>query len=189
MKSLSKLSKSLFVLGAVAFGAVSMNLTSTPLYADGHSKAAMKDVVGVAMGSKDHTTLVTAVKAADLVGTLQGKGPFTVFAPTNGGFDKLPDGTVADLLKAENKSTLSSILTYHVVAGKFPAADVMKLVNSGQGKATVKTVQGGTLTVMPDGDKGLMIMDEKGGKAKITATDLMGSNGVIHVIDTVLMPK
>lgn len=146
------------------------------------------DIVVVASGSKDHTTLVAAVKAADLVATLQGKGPFTVFAPTNAAFDKLPTGTVESLLKPENKAKLAAILTYHVVAGKLEAKDVVAAIKKGNGKAVLTTVQGGKLTASLDGAK-VVITDEKGGKSTVTATDLNASNGVIHVVDSVLLPK
>ncbi|MXN91839.1 fasciclin domain-containing protein [Flavobacterium sp. Sd200] len=147
-----------------------------------------KNIIENAMNSKDHTTLVAAVKAAGLVETLQGKGPFTVFAPTNEAFDKLPKGTVETLVKPENKKKLTTILTYHVVAGKWSAADVMAAIKKGGGKAEVTTVQGGKLWFKMDG-KDVWVIDEKGGKAKITITDVNQSNGVIHVVDTVLMPK
>jgi uncharacterized surface protein with fasciclin (FAS1) repeats len=156
--------------------------------ASSFAMAQSKDVVDVAMASKDHTTLVAAVKAADLVTTLKGKGPFTVFAPTNAAFDKLPAGTVDNLLKTENKATLAKILTYHVVAGNMMASDVMTAVKNGNGKAVVKTVQGGDLTVTVENGK-VVLTDAKGGKSTVTATDLKGSNGVIHVIDSVLMPN
>jgi len=146
------------------------------------------DVVDVAISSKDHTTLVAAVKAADLVNTLKGAGPFTVFAPANSAFDKLPKGTVETLLKPENKAALANILTYHVVAGNLKAADVLAAIKAGKGKAVVKTVQGENLTATLENGK-VILTDEKGGKATVTATDLAASNGVIHVIDTVLMPK
>ena len=145
-----------------------------------------KNIVENAVNSKDHTTLVAAVKAAGLVETLKGKGPFTVFAPTNAAFDKLPKGTVETLVKPENKEMLQGILTYHVVAGKWSAAEVMAAIKKGKGKAEVVTVQGGKLTFMMDG-KDVWVMDEKGGKAKITIADVNQSNGVIYVIDTVLM--
>ncbi len=158
------------------------------LFVSGVAIAQDKDVVDIAAGSKDHTTLVAAVKAAGLVETLKGKGPFTVFAPTNAAFDKLPAGTVETLLKPENKQTLTKILTYHVISGNLKAADVLAAVKKGNGKAVVKTVQGEDLTVTLE--KGNVILtDAKGGKATVTATDLAGSNGVIHVIDTVVMPK
>lgn len=147
-----------------------------------------KNIVENAMNSKDHTTLVAAVKAAGLVETLQGKGPFTVFAPTNAAFDKLPKGTVETLLKPENKKKLQDVLKYHVVAGKWSAADVAKAIKAGKGKTEVKTVEGGKLWLMMDG-KDVWVMDEKGGKAKVTIADVNQSNGVIHVIDTVLMHK
>ena len=146
------------------------------------------DVVDVAISSKDHTTLVAAVKAADLVNTLKGAGPFTVFAPANSAFDKLPKGTVETLLKPENKAALANILTYHVVAGNLKAADVLAAIKAGKGKAVVKTVQGENLTATLENGK-VILTDEKGGKSTVTATDLAASNGVIHVIDTVLMPK
>ena len=147
-----------------------------------------KDIVSNAVNSKDHTTLVAAVKAAGLVETLQSAGPFTVFAPTNAAFNLLPDGTVATLLKPENKAALTGVLTYHVLAGKFSSMDIAKLIKKGHGKATVKTVAGGKLIVSMEGKK-LAIQDEKGGKAYVTIKDVNQSNGVIHVIDHVLLPK
>ncbi|RED27238.1 putative surface protein with fasciclin (FAS1) repeats [Flavobacterium cutihirudinis] len=147
-----------------------------------------KNIIENAVNSKDHTTLVAAVKAADLVETLKGKGPFTVFAPTNAAFDKLPAGTVETLLKPENKKMLQTILTYHVVAGKWNASDIAKAIKAGKGKATLKTVSGGTLTAWMDG-KELYITDENGNKSKVTIADVNQSNGVIHVVDAVLLPK
>ncbi|WP_291145721.1 fasciclin domain-containing protein [Flavobacterium sp. UBA7680] len=147
-----------------------------------------KNIIENAVNSKDHTTLVAAVKAADLVETLQGKGPFTVFAPTNAAFDKLPAGTVETLLKPENKKMLQTILTYHVAAGKWNASDIAKAIKAGKGKATIKTVSGGTLTAWMKG-KDLYISDENGGEAKVTIADVNQSNGVIHVVDAVLLPK
>ncbi len=147
-----------------------------------------KDIIDNAVNSKDHTTLVAAVKAAGLVDTLKGKGPFTVFAPTNEAFDALPAGTVDTLLKPENKSMLAKILTYHVVAGKMDSKDIMKAIKKGKGKATFKTVEGGTLTASMSGND-LILTDEKGGTSKVTIADVMQSNGVIHVVDTVLMPN
>lgn len=152
------------------------------------SATAQKTVVDVAVGSKDHSTLVAAVKAADLVATLQSAGPFTVFAPTNNAFAKLPKGTVENLLKPENKATLAKILTYHVVAGNLDAASVLKAIKDGMGKVTLKTVSGGALTASLKEGK-VILTDEKGGIATVTATDLKAGNGVVHVIDTVLMPK
>ena len=147
-----------------------------------------KNIIENAVNSKDHTTLVTAVKAAGLVETLSSAGPFTVFAPTNKAFDKLPAGTVETLVKPESKATLTSILTYHVVAGKMSATDIVAAIKAGNGKAMMKTVQGGTLTATMKG-KNVIITDEKGGMSKVTIADVNQSNGVIHVIDTVLMPK
>jgi uncharacterized surface protein with fasciclin (FAS1) repeats len=153
----------------------------------GFASAQTKDVVDVAMGSKDNTTLVAAVKAADLVTTLKGKGPFTVFAPSNSAFDKLPKGTVENLLKPESKKALVNLLTYHVVAGSLKATDVLAAIKAGNGKAVVKTIQGENLTASLENGK-VILTDAKGGKATVTATDLAGSNGVVHVIDTVVMP-
>ena len=147
-----------------------------------------KNIIENAVNSKDHSTLVAAVKAAGLVETLQGSGPFTVFAPTNTAFDMLPNGTVATLLKQENKATLTAVLTYHVVAGKFDAKSVLDLIKKGNGKAMISTVQGGMLTATTDG-KSVMLTDGKGGMATVTIADVFQSNGVIHVIDRVLLPK
>ena len=147
-----------------------------------------KDIIDNAVNSKDHTTLVAAVKAAGLVETLKGPGPFTVFAPTNAAFAALPAGTVDTLLKPENKAMLSGILTYHVVAGKVNAAGLTKMIADGKGTASLKTVAGGTLTAKTAGGK-VMITDEKGGSATVTIADVYQSNGVIHVVDKVLLPK
>ncbi|MDB5208608.1 MAG: fasciclin protein [Flavisolibacter sp.] len=146
-----------------------------------------KNIVENAVNSKDHTTLVAAVTAAGLVETLKSTGPFTVFAPTNAAFEKLPAGTVDNLVKPENKTTLTSILTYHVVAGKMNAKDIAKAIKKGNGKAELTTVQGGKLWAMMQGNN-IVIKDEKGGMAKVTIPDVNQSNGVIHVIDTVVMP-
>ncbi|MCA6449559.1 MAG: fasciclin domain-containing protein [Chitinophagaceae bacterium] len=152
------------------------------------SVSAQKTVVDIAVGSKDHSTLVAAVKAADLVSTLQSAGSFTVFAPTNEAFAKLPAGTVDNLLKAENKASLAKVLTYHVVAGKLDAAAVVKAITDGKGKAVVKTVSGGSLTAsLKDGN--VILTDENGATATVVATDLKADNGVIHVIDSVVLPK
>jgi len=147
-----------------------------------------KDIVDNASNSKDHTTLVAAVKAAGLVETLKGAGPFTVFAPTNAAFDKVPKATLDTLMKPESKKALTGILTYHVVAGKQDAAAISAAIKAGNGKATFKTVAGGTLTASMEGSD-VIVTDEKGGKAKVTTADVMQSNGVIHVVDSVLMPK
>ncbi len=146
------------------------------------------DIVDVAAGSKNHTTLVAAVKAAGLVETLKGAGPFTVFAPTNEAFAKLPAGTVETLLKPENKAKLTGILTYHVVAGNLNAAAVLAAIKKGNGSVTLTTVAGGKLTAAVESGK-VVLTDENGGKATVTATDLKASNGVIHVINAVLLPK
>ena len=152
-----------------------------PMYAE-------KDIVDNAVNSKDHTTLVAAVKAAGLVDTLKGAGPFTVFAPTNAAFDKLPKGTVDTLLKPNMKGDLTKVLTYHVVSGKLDAAALKQQIAAGNGTATLKTVQGGTLTAKDDGNGGIVLTDSKGGMSHVTIADVMQKNGVIHVIDTVLMP-
>jgi uncharacterized surface protein with fasciclin (FAS1) repeats len=147
-----------------------------------------KSIVEIAVGSKDHTTLVAALKAADLVTTLSGKGPFTVFAPTNAAFDKIPADALANLLKPENKATLAGILTYHVVAGNIDAATLTGLIKKSKGVAVVKTVNGQELKASIENGK-VVLTDSKGGKATVIAADLKGSNGVIHVTDAVSMPK
>lgn len=147
-----------------------------------------KTIVENAMNSPIHTTLVAAVKAAGLVDTLNGPGPFTVFAPTNEAFDKLPAGTVDTLVKPENKATLTKVLTYHVVPGRISSKQLMQMIKKGHGKATLKTVQGENLTATMSGGH-IMLTDAKGGAATITTADVFQSNGVIHVIDTVLMPN
>ncbi len=149
---------------------------------------AQKTIVDVAVGSKDHTTLVAAVKAADLVATLQSAGPFTVFAPTNAAFAKLPAGTVEYLLKAENKATLAKILTYHVIAGSFNATAVVKAIKDGGGSVTLKTVSGGNLVASIKDGK-VILTDEKGTTSTVIATDLAANNGLIHVVDAVVLPK
>ena len=146
------------------------------------------NIVEVASGNENFTTLVAAVKAADLVDTLSGNGPFTVFAPTNAAFDKLPAGTVETLLEAENKAKLSGILTYHVVSGKYEAAAVIDAIKKNNGKFTVDTVNGGAITLSLEGDK-VMLTDANGGKATVVIADVAASNGVIHAIDSVVMPK
>lgn len=149
---------------------------------------AQKTVVDVAVGSADHTTLVAAVKAAGLVETLQSAGPFTVFAPTNAAFAKLPAGTVDYLLKAENKAALVKVLTYHVIAGTFDAATVVKAITDAKGSLALKTVSGGKITASLKNGK-VVLTDEKGGSAAVVATDLKAGNGIIHVIDTVVLPN
>jgi uncharacterized surface protein with fasciclin (FAS1) repeats len=147
-----------------------------------------KTIVANAVNSADHTTLVAAVKAAGLVDTLNGKGPFTVFAPTNEAFGMLPAGTVDTLVKPENKATLTKILTYHVVAGNYDTAKLRSMILAGHGKAELKTVEGGTLTLMMNGSSNIQIKDEKGNIADLTIADVHQSNGVIQVVDHVLMP-
>ncbi len=147
-----------------------------------------KNIVENAVNSKDHTTLVAAVKAAGLVETLMSAGPFTVFAPVNAAFDKLPAGTVATLLKPENKGTLTAVLTYHVVAGRLDSKEIASRIKAGNGKTELTTVQGGKLWLSMKGNK-LVIMDEKGGMSTVTIKDVYQSNGVIHVVDAVVLPK
>jgi uncharacterized surface protein with fasciclin (FAS1) repeats len=147
-----------------------------------------KNIVENAVNSKDHTTLVAAVKAAGLVDTLEGPGPFTVFAPTNEAFKKLPPGTVESLVKPENKPTLTKILTYHVVPGRLSAQELADMVDKGGGKAMLKTVEGDGLTVMRKGNHHLTLTDDKGDVATITIADVFQSNGVIHVVNSVMMP-
>jgi uncharacterized surface protein with fasciclin (FAS1) repeats len=147
----------------------------------------IKDIVSNAVNSADHTTLVAAVKAAGLVETLQGSGPFTVFAPTNAAFDKLPMGTVETLLKPENKTKLQGVLTFHVLAGKFSAKDIVKAIKKGKGKASFTTVNGAKLTAMLEGDL-VKLKDASGNMATVTIADVNQSNGVIHVVDTVVLP-
>ena len=189
------------ILTSAVLGAA---LVTAPLAAQGRAPAAKltpgtvtvggqamyptKDIVDNAVNSADHTTLVAAVKAAGLVETLKGKGPFTVFAPTNEAFAVLPAGTVDGLLKPESKAALTKILTYHVVAGNMDAAAIMSAIRAGGGKATLHTVSGGTLTAMMNGPRNVVLKDEQGNVAEISTYDVRQSNGVIHVVDKVLMP-
>jgi len=178
----------------VGFGASSVSAQMDNKMSNGNPMvggAAMyknKNIVENALNSKDHTTLVAAVKAAGLVDTLQGKGPFTVFAPTNAAFSMLPAGTVDTLLMTENKGMLTKVLTYHVVAGNMDSKKIMKAIKKGKGKAMFKTVAGGMLTASMNG-KTLVLTDEKGGMSRVTIANVKQSNGVIHVVDTVLMPN
>ena len=184
-------------LRAALFAIAAAGLAGAPLEAKlSSSKTVMvggapmyptKDIIDNAVNSKDHTTLVAAVKAAGLVETLKGTGPFTVFAPTNAAFAKLPAGTVDNLLKPENKATLTAVLTYHVVAGKMDTKAIAAAIKAGGGKAMLTTVQGGKLTAMMVGPK-LVLTDSKGGKSTVTIPNVYQSNGVIHVVDTVVMP-
>jgi uncharacterized surface protein with fasciclin (FAS1) repeats len=192
---------------AILFGAALLAASfTTPAAAQGTSasgnKSAMnvvtvggeamypqKNIVENAVNSKDHSTLVAAVKAAGLVETLQGAGPFTVFAPTNDAFENLPEGTVETLLKPENKEQLTKVLTYHVVPGKLDYAALTKAIKAGNGKASLKTVQGGMLTAMMNGSRNIAVSDEAGNVANVSITDVNQSNGVIHVIDKVVLPQ
>ncbi len=165
-----------------------MKMDSTNPMVGGAPMLRSRDIVDNAVNSADHTTLVAAVKAAGLVDTLKTKGPFTVFAPTNEAFNKLPAGTVDTLVKPENKGTLTKILTYHVLAGRFDSKAIAAKLKAGGGKAQFKTVSGGTLWAWMSGDK-LVLTDEKGGNSTVTIADVYQSNGVIHVVDTVLLPN
>ena len=168
-------------LAAETMSEKTVNVGGAPMYPS-------KNIIQNAVNSKDHTTLVAAVKAAGLVDTLSGPGPFTVFAPTNDAFAKLPAGTVDNLLKPENKATLTKVLTYHVVPGRMNAVSLMKAVKDGEGQAKLKTVSGDWLIVKQAGPGKLSVTDAKGDVAMVTIGDVMQSNGVIHVIDTVLLP-
>ena len=182
--------KKIFIL-AIALAASAVSTTSfaqKTKMVGGATMYPTKDIVDNAVNSKDHTTLVAAVKAAGLVETLKSDGPFTVFAPTNAAFDKLPAGTVGMLIKPENKATLTKILTYHVVAGRFSSKDIAKAIKAGNGTAEFKTVSGGKLRAMMNG-KNLILKDETGKTSMVTIRDVFQKNGVIHVIDTVVMPK
>lgn len=183
--------RQLLNLAMVAFFLLSgLQLTAqNTVMVGGEAMYPMKNIVENAVNSKDHTTLVAAVKAAGLVATLQQDGPFTVFAPTNAAFDQLPEGTVATLLKPENKQKLTGVLTYHVVAGKMDAKSIMKAIKKGNGKAMLKTVSGGTLTASMNGDMNVLLKDANGNVANISVYDVNQSNGVIHVIDKVLLPQ
>ena len=170
------------MVGAAALpAAAEVMVGGAPMYAN-------KDIIDNAVNSKDHTTLVAAVKAAGLVDTLKGPGPFTVFAPVNAAFAALPAGTVDSLLKPENKAALTKVLTYHVVAGRMDAAALQKAIAAGGGKATLTEVSGGKLTATASGST-IMLTDESGGMAHVTIADVLQSNGVIHVVDKVLLPK
>lgn len=168
-------------LSAESMSEKTVNVGGAPMYPS-------KNIIQNAVNSKDHTTLVAAVKAAGLVDTLQGPGPFTVFAPTNEAFAKLPAGAVDNLLKPENKATLTKVLTYHVVPGRMTAGNLMKAAKDGEGEAKLKTVSGDWLIVKQAGPGKLTVTDAKGDVAMVTIADVLQSNGVIHVIDTVLLP-
>jgi len=179
--------KKLALIAALAVSVAAVPAIAKNPMVGGAAMYPTKNIVQNAVNSKDHTTLVAAVKAAGLVDTLSSPGPFTVFAPTNAAFAKLPAGTVETLVKPENKATLTSILTYHVVAGRMTGADIAKAIKAGGGKAVLTTVQGEPLTATMKGTR-IMLTDAKGGMSHVTIGNVMQSNGVIHVIDTVLMP-
>jgi uncharacterized surface protein with fasciclin (FAS1) repeats len=176
------------ILATMSLAAVSVAAQDMPMVG-GAPMYPMKNIVQNASTANNLTTLVVAVKAAGLVETLEGPGPFTVFAPTNDAFNKLPAGTVETLLKPENKDQLTKILTYHVVAGRMNASDLMKQIKDGGGKAMLKTVEGGTLTASMQGQHTIVLTDEKGGTATVTQANVYQSNGVVHVIDAVLLPN
>jgi uncharacterized surface protein with fasciclin (FAS1) repeats len=189
-KSLFSLALLALVAGATqSASAQSAQLSPNSVMVGGMAMLPSKNIVENAVNSKNHTTLVAAVKAAGLVETLQGKGPFTVFAPVNDAFENLPAGTVESLLKPENKAALTKVLTYHVVAGNMTADKLMAAIKAGKGKATLKTVSGGTLTAMMNGPHNVVLVDDSGNVATISTYDVLQSNGVIHVIDSVLLPK
>jgi uncharacterized surface protein with fasciclin (FAS1) repeats len=177
----------LFTIALLGMGALTMNAQTVMV--GGEQMYPMKNIIENAVHSKAHTTLVAAVKAADLVSTLQGTGPFTVFAPVNDAFENLPAGTLESLLKSESKPALTSVLTYHVIAGKYDFSALSKAIKAGGGKSVMKTVSGGNLTFRMNGEHNITILDEAGATANITTYDVYQSNGVIQVIDKVLMPK
>jgi uncharacterized surface protein with fasciclin (FAS1) repeats len=176
-----------FAVNATLVGLVPSAASETTVMVGGAPMYPFKNIVQNAVNSKDHTTLVAAVKAAGLVQTLEGPGPFTVFAPTNDAFARLRDGTVATLLKPENKQTLINVLTYHVVPGRLTTKDLREQLNAGGGKVALKTVQGGTLTIEEKNGK-FWVIDAKGDTAEITISNVLQSNGVIQVINTVMLP-
>lgn len=177
-----------YALLAATMAAPAVIAAESTVVVGGQPMYPTKTIVANAVNSADHTTLVSAVKAAGLVDTLQGKGPFTVFAPTNAAFAALPAGTVDTLLKPENKPKLTAVLTYHVVAGDYTADKLRGLIKAGHGEATLKTVQGGTLTFAMNGPDNIIVRDGSGGTADIVVYDVTQSNGVIHSIDKVLLP-
>jgi len=173
---------------AIALGAAAA-AASADVMVGGGAMLPSRDIVQNAVNSRDHTTLVAAVKAAELIDTLQSRGPFTVFAPVNAAFAALPAGTVETLLKPENKATLTKVLTYHVVPGRLTSQDLEEMIRKGKGSARLTTVEGGSLWVMKNGDRNIMVKDETGATADINVYDVMQSNGVIYSINRVLMPK
>ncbi len=181
IKSIGLIAGSIFLISTASFAQNTVTVGGEAMYPK-------KNIVENAVNSKDHTTLVAAVKAADLVATLQTAGPFTVFAPVNDAFENLPDGTVETLLKPENKKTLATVLTYHVVSGNYDFKALSEMIKKGKGSANLKTVSGGTLIAKMNGERNITITDENGGVANITTYDVYQSNGVIHVIDKVVLP-
>jgi uncharacterized surface protein with fasciclin (FAS1) repeats len=184
---IAAIAASLSLAACANMGQEPMARTSSQSMVGGAAMYDSRNIVQNAVNSRDHTTLVAAVTAAGLVDTLSGPGPFTVFAPTNAAFAKLPGGTVDTLLQPANKNMLQSVLTYHVVSGKMTAAQLMQMIRAGGGSARLKTVQGGTLTARMSGN-GIVLVDGKGGTARVTQADVMQSNGVIHVTDSVSIP-
>ncbi|MEC4720571.1 fasciclin domain-containing protein [Noviherbaspirillum sp. CPCC 100848] len=185
-----KLAQSLVIAAGLAtLAAAPFAIAENTVMVGGQSMLPSKDIIDNAVNSADHTTLVTAVKAAGLVDTLKGKGPFTVFAPTNAAFGKLPAGTVETLVKPESKETLTKVLTYHVVPGKYDFKALQAEIKKQNGKASLATASGGKLMFVMNGMHNIQVMDEKGGAANISTYDVVQSNGVINVVDTVLMPK
>ena len=180
--------KFLKAVSVITLAAASIAMAAKNPMVGGKEMYPNKDIIDNAVNSADHTTLVAAVKAAGLVDTLKGPGPFTVFAPTNAAFAKLPAGTVDTLLKPENRDSLVKVLTYHVVSGRVTAADLKKMIKDGHGKAELKTVSGGKLWAMMQGAM-IVLKDEKGGMSTVTQANVMQSNGVIHVVNSVLLPN
>jgi uncharacterized surface protein with fasciclin (FAS1) repeats len=185
--TLMKIARAVGVAFALVALTTAIDAAKNPIVG-GQEMFPSKNIVQNAVNSADHTTLVAAVKAAGLVDTLQGTGPLTVFAPTNAAFDKLPAGTIDTLLRPENKATLTKVLTYHVVAGRLSSKDLKQQIKTGHGTAMLKTVSGGTLWAMLHGDD-IVLKDEKGEWSKITQANVFQSNGVIHVIDTIVLPS
>jgi len=187
MMNKTSMNKTFTLLAVLTLAATSALAAGNPVVG-GKQMYPTKNIIENAVNSADHTTLVAAVKAAGLVDTLESPGPFTVFAPTNEAFAKLPAGTVDTLLKPENKATLTKVLTYHVVAGRLSASDLKKKIQEGNGTAELTTVEGGKLWASMDG-KHIILKDEKGGTSMVTIPNVFQSNGVIHVVDTVVMPN
>lgn len=185
---LTNIMKKAFLLSFFVFIGISTTAAQSMVMVGGEAMSPQKDIVENAVNSADHTTLVAAVKTAGLVETLKGNGPFTVFAPTNDAFENLPDGTVETLLKPENKNKLTDILTYHVVPGNITYEAAAKAIEENGGKATLETVNGSSLTFMWNGQHNIVVQDEQGNVGHISTYNVMQSNGVIHVVDTVLMP-